>query len=604
MKSTPHAEMEYNDTDYESFIPFPSITQMKSIPHAEMEYNITDSKSSVTHSRLDGRSLRVQLDRSVADVGTRVRRRCLSSGSVVVSCKKVGSGRFAIPPLRRGVRAFIVSVTGCSYLRSLLPLLLTMSSYFSIPSVVLVVRRMSCLLQLWRVDLTHVRANLGINLGDLVKKVNSTTNIRDLAEKANSGTNLGDLTERTDSGTNLGDLAERTDSSTNLGDLTERANSSTNLGDLTERASLGTNLEDLAEKVNSGTNLGDLAERADSGTNLGELIERANSGTNLGDSTEKANLGTNIGDLAESKLAKFVEISLFCMGEPETSSSGVSSGPPSLVDARVLRDLEVMEAGHDLDIAVIEGSLTANRERYSISVGYGLHFPWFGQRPYSSDVPGVCISMDALEADIQFPLHPNIEESPRYSSKRQSDTLVPSDDPSRRHKKVKILSRRHKSHHGEGGSRSHSKGKEPAEPVEEPEMLVKSVEEDASPVFHRPRFGSSGPRQGDASQMGEAEELDEVGAGAVYAPIGSTVGPSHQGDGAGNLSTLIFMSRSFSRFFLDDCFMDYRITSLQQEIDALKSGGGLEVVAVAEKHAFELEKEFKKTKRGQDEALQ
>ncbi|RZR72975.1 hypothetical protein BHM03_00018877 [Ensete ventricosum] len=61
------------------------------------------------------------------------------------------------------------------------------------------------------------------------------------------------------------------------------------------------------------------------------------------------------------------------------------------------------------------------------------------------------------------------------------------DDLARRHKKVKILSRRHKSRRGEGGSRSHSKGKEPAEPVEEPKILVESVEEAASPIFHRPR---------------------------------------------------------------------------------------------------------------------
>ncbi|RRT72202.1 hypothetical protein B296_00024242 [Ensete ventricosum] len=78
-------------------------------------------------------------------------------------------------------------------------------------------------------------------------------------------------------------------------------------------------------------------------------------------------------------------------------------------------------------------------------------------------------------------------EAIKSSSKRPSDAPVPSDDPSQRHKKVKILSRRHKSRHGEGGSRSHSKGKEPTEPVEEPEMLVESAEEDASPVFHRPR---------------------------------------------------------------------------------------------------------------------
>ncbi|RWW44713.1 hypothetical protein BHE74_00049505 [Ensete ventricosum] len=67
----------------------------------------------------------------------------------------------------------------------------------------------------------------------------------------------------------------------------------------------------------------------------------------------------------------------------------MSSGPPSPVDARVLRDLDVMKAGHDLDTTVIEGSLAAIRERYNISVEYGLHVPQSGQCPYSSDAPGV-----------------------------------------------------------------------------------------------------------------------------------------------------------------------------------------------------------------------
>ncbi|RRT34362.1 hypothetical protein B296_00058972 [Ensete ventricosum] len=48
-----------------------------------------------------------------------------------------------------------------------------------------------------------------------------------------------------------------------------------------------------------------------------------------------------------------------------------------------------MKVGHDLDTAVTEGSLTAIRERYSIPVEYGLHVPQPGQRPYSSDAPGV-----------------------------------------------------------------------------------------------------------------------------------------------------------------------------------------------------------------------
>ncbi|RWV86528.1 hypothetical protein GW17_00051574, partial [Ensete ventricosum] len=51
-------------------------------------------------------------------------------------------------------------------------------------------------------------------------------------------------------------------------------------------------------------------------------------------------------------------------------------------------------------------------------------------------------------------------------------------------------------------------------------------------------------------------------------------------------------------------FMDYRISNLQQELDALKSGGGPEAVAKVEEHASELEQELEKTKRERDEALQ
>ncbi|RZS13871.1 hypothetical protein BHM03_00045506, partial [Ensete ventricosum] len=50
--------------------------------------------------------------------------------------------------------------------------------------------------------------------------------------------------------------------------------------------------------------------------------------------------------------------------------------------------------------------------------------------------------------------------------------------------------------------------------------------------------------------------------------------------------------------------MDYRISHLQQELDALKSGGGPEAVAKAEERVSELEQELKKTKRERDEALQ
>ncbi|RWV78829.1 hypothetical protein GW17_00060137 [Ensete ventricosum] len=74
------------------------------------------------------------------------------------------------------------------------------------------------------------------------------------------------------------------------------------------------------------------------------------------------------------------------LDEPEASFSGASSGPPSSIDARVLRDLEVMKAGHDLDTAVTEGSLATIRERYNIPAEYGLHVPQPKQHPYSSNV--------------------------------------------------------------------------------------------------------------------------------------------------------------------------------------------------------------------------
>ncbi|RRT38072.1 hypothetical protein B296_00022650 [Ensete ventricosum] len=227
-------------------------------------------------------------------------------------------------------------------------------------------------------------------------------------------------------------------------------------------------------------------------------------------------------------------------GDLEASSLRASSGLSSRVDARVLRDLEVMKVDHDLDTAVTEGSLAVIRGQYNISTEYGLHVPRPEQRPYSSDTPDMCISVDALEVGLRFPLHPLIKEclrwwrispsqiapnswrylvvflgecrgteiiptrdlfmasrevgvspareTPKVSSKRLIDASTEQvDDPARWHKKVKVLTRRHKSRHDEGESRSHSKGKEPTTPSEELETPVESDEGGASPVHHRPR---------------------------------------------------------------------------------------------------------------------
>ncbi|RWW37200.1 hypothetical protein BHE74_00057722 [Ensete ventricosum] len=69
-----------------------------------------------------------------------------------------------------------------------------------------------------------------------------------------------------------------------------------------------------------------------------------------------------------------------------------------------------MKSDHDLDTVVTEVSLAAIRERYSIPAEYGQHVPQLEQCPYSLDAPGMCISMDVLEAGLRFPLHPLIEE--------------------------------------------------------------------------------------------------------------------------------------------------------------------------------------------------
>ncbi|RRT35672.1 hypothetical protein B296_00046173, partial [Ensete ventricosum] len=242
----------------------------------------------------------------------------------------------------------------------------------------------------------------GTNHGDLAEEPISGTNPGDFVEELISGTNPGDLAEKVTSGTNLGNLAEEPISGTNPGDFAEGLISSTNPGDLAEEPISDTNLRDLAEKVISGINPGDLAERVVSGTNPGDLAEgylrRAIVRVTSSDSSSSVRVISSPGSGGVSQ------------SDPEASSSGASSGPLSPVDSRALRDLEVMKADHDLDTAVTEGSLAVIRERYSIPAEYGLHVPQPGQRPFSSDAPDMCISVDALEADLQFPLHPLIEE--------------------------------------------------------------------------------------------------------------------------------------------------------------------------------------------------
>ncbi|RRT73242.1 hypothetical protein B296_00008185 [Ensete ventricosum] len=81
-----------------------------------------------------------------------------------------------------------------------------------------------------------------------------------------------------------------------------------------------------------------------------------------------------------------------------------------------------------------------------------------------------------------------VREAPKASSKRPVDTAAEqAEDAAKHHKKVKVLTRRHKSRLDEGKPRSRSKGKEPAAPSEEPETPAGSEEGGASPAHRRPR---------------------------------------------------------------------------------------------------------------------
>ncbi|RZS22014.1 hypothetical protein BHM03_00054735 [Ensete ventricosum] len=318
--------------------------------------------------------------------------------------------------------AFIATVTGYPYLNPLSSLLLTIPLHLTTSSVVLAARRapaakgcQPCPPYLCSIGRTIADPSMPVS--GRLPRVGSATLVGQLSEGARMGQPGQYLSyhsppEETFSRFPIRVLKMRSCAEPSVcgervsgNDPTERVSGKGLAGfctreDLVERVNSGTNPRDLTERVNSSTNPGDLAEKVNSGTNPGDLAERVNSGTNPGDLVEKGHLFPGVGGSE--------------LGDPEASSSGASSGPPSPVDARVLRDLKVMKVDHDLDTAVIEGSLAVIRGRYSISAEYGLHVPRPGQRPCSSDAPDICISVDALEAGLRFPLHPLIKECLRW----------------------------------------------------------------------------------------------------------------------------------------------------------------------------------------------
>ncbi|RZS27212.1 hypothetical protein BHM03_00060640 [Ensete ventricosum] len=169
------------------------------------------------------------------------------------------------------------------------------------------------------------------------------------------------------------------------------------------------------------------------------------------------------------------------------------------------------------------------------------------------------------------------------------------DDPARRPKKVKVLTRRHKSQHGERNSRSRSKGKEPAATSEELETSVESDEGGASSVHHRPRSmkdlfktkvhkDDAGARwrglKNSTKIWNDLSVTKEFERGLLYPQLARELyTPSSE----------VLLARDAKEMVM---------------LDALKSGGGSEAVAKAEERASELEQELGKTKRERDEVLQ
>ncbi|RRT68808.1 hypothetical protein B296_00026326 [Ensete ventricosum] len=269
--------------------------------------------------------------------------------------------------------------------------------------------------------------------------------------------------------------------------------------------------------------------------------------------------------------------------------------------------------------------------------------------------PSTCATAPAREVGVS-----PAKEAPKASSKGPIDAPTEQvDDPARRHKKVKVLTRRHKSRHDEGESRSHSKGKEPAAPSKELETPVESDEWGTSLVYHRPRsmkdLFKTKVHKDDAryytlqmSDLGHQDPdkemkarwrglknsmkvwngssaVEEFERGLLHPQLARELYtlPSEVLLARASKEMVLVSSRPLCRHrkfsfdqVLNNCcsvqsqhfqmalfdrvhdtgrlitFMDYRISHLQQELDALKSGGGPEAVAKVEELASVLEQEL------------
>ncbi|RRT50748.1 hypothetical protein B296_00013491 [Ensete ventricosum] len=183
---------------------------------------------------------------------------------------------------------------------------------------------------------------------------------------------------------------------------------------MAKKVNSGTNPRDLAEKVNSSTNPEDLAKKVNSGTNPEDLTKKVNSGMNPKDFVEKVNSGTNPEDVTPFFHSDALDICI---------------------------SVEALEVDLRFPLhPLIEECLSRDADQMDLSDLRGMPKMSNGKAP----------SIHAIAPALEVGVSPAME-APKTSSKRPIDAPTgQADDPARRHKKVKLLTRRHKSRHDGG----------------------------------------------------------------------------------------------------------------------------------------------------------
>ncbi|RWW38099.1 hypothetical protein BHE74_00056698, partial [Ensete ventricosum] len=204
----------------------------------------------------------------------------------------------------------------------------------------------------------------------------------------------------------------------------------------------------------------------------------------------------------------------------------------------------------------------------------------------------------------------------------RSARLPPTDQAEvagKQQKKTKVLTRKHKSHVDEGGSRSRSKGKEPAASPERPEAPAESEEGAASPVHERPRsmkdlFKTKARWAGlknSTKVWNNSSAAEEYGRGLLHPQLARELYTLPSEVLMARATKEMVLGQHFQMALVDRVhdagrlitFMDYRVKQLQEELDALKSRGGPEAVAEAKERASRLREELEKIKGEKVEEL-